>query len=611
MKLTLTLTLLILAATLTVSAQTDTAYILSLYTRGINLDETKMDSIRYYAEQLSTEYKKTNYPYARLYSLRLNGYYFENKSDFEKAIDFYLQTLDEAHTLKDTEYEIAALTDLAAVYTIDLKQPEKAKEVYLKCVDLNKRRGDAHSLVATYTNLAAIYNRLGLYDSALIFLQEGLKISKPIEAKEDLSSLFNNLGNTYFYKKEYDESLSWFKKNYSKHAGTHNLADIWLDELNMADVYTEKGLYDSADKYASSSLLLAEKLNSKSKESDSYSILAKLYNKKGEYRKAYDYLQHWYTLDTGLVNAETYRAIAELQEKFNARERENEKLLLQAEIAQQKFHNRIMLVTAACLLVTVALVAIAFMIKRNVNRKLQSTNDLVIRQNEKLSELNYEKNSLISIVSHDLSTPFASIGMWTQVLEDEDFDAEKKKAIDKIRHSTNYGLTLIRNILDVEKAQTNQHKLNLENIDLCTLAGHIIGDFRPSAGRKNIRLHLELPPQPLSIMSDRQLLSRICGNLLSNAIKYTPQGKKVWMSISEEKDSVFIKVQDEGVGIEKEELPFLFTKYSKISSRPTLGEASTGLGLSIVKRLVEELNGKIFCESEKDQGSLFTVVFKK
>jgi signal transduction histidine kinase len=112
-------------------------------------------------------------------------------------------------------------------------------------------------------------------------------------------------------------------------------------------------------------------------------------------------------------------------------------------------------------------------------------------------------------------------------------------------------------------------------------------------------------------VSDKQLVSRICENLFSNAIKYSLPGRNVWISLSGTHDAVNIKVKDEGVGIPQEELPNLFSKYSKISTTPTAGESSTGLGLSIVKRIVEELNGSVFCESEPGKGSLFTVVLKK
>jgi len=265
------------------------------------------------------------------------------------------------------------------------------------------------------------------------------------------------------------------------------------------------------------------------------------------------------------------------------------------------------------LLIIAILAAMAFAVKRKVNQKLQATNDLITRQNERLSELNFEKNSLISIVSHDLSTPFASIGMWAQLMQVDtgNLTEEQKKALSRIEQATAYGEKLIRHILDVEKAQTNQHKLQLENVDLRIFSESVIDNFQPAAHKKNIQLHLDCPQKSLYFLSDRQLLNRMLENLLSNAIKYTHNGKKVWMSVSEEKDAVSIKVRDEGVGIEKDELPHLFAKYSKISSQPTNGEPSTGLGLSIVKRICEELNGQISCESRPGEGSIFTVVLKK
>jgi len=339
----------------------------------------------------------------------------------------------------------------------------------------------------------------------------------------------------------------------------------------MADCYSEKGEFDSAARYGDLSIDLATQLGSKSKQSDSYQILSKLYQHKKEYKKAFDYQHRWYELDTALVNEGTYKSIAELEEKYEAKRRENDKLRLQAEITQQKLHNRIMMIMAGSLLLVAIMAAMAFMIKRRVNRKLQATNDLVMRQNERLSELNYEKNSLISIVSHDLSTPFASIGMWNQILQtDQDnLTIEQKKALSRIEQATGYGEKLIRHILDVEKAQTNQHMVKLENLDLRIFSETIIEEFQPVATKTHIQLHLDCSSKSLYFLSDKQLLSRMLENLLSNAIKYTSTGKNVWMSVSEEKDAISIRVRDEGVGIEQDELPHLFAKYSKISSQPT------------------------------------------
>jgi len=287
--------------------------------------------------------------------------------------------------------------------------------------------------------------------------------------------------------------------------------------------------------------------------------------------------------------------------------------LLRVEVDKQKIQNRY--VTFLAIIAVFVAGWIGFYLYQNhkKNIQLQAKNDLIQKQNDKLYELNYEKNSLISVVSHDLSGPFANIKMWTQILNSgpDNFSPEQKKAISRIESSTVSGEKLIRNILDVEKAETNRQKLSLENFDLKIFVEEMVNSYKPSAEKKAIKLHYDHHDREVLFMSDKQLVSRICENLISNAIKYTMPGRQVWVSVSEEKDAVSIVVQDEGLGIPKEELPNLFSKYSKISTQPTAGEASTGLGLSIVKRIVEELNGRITCESEPGKGSLFTVVLRK
>jgi signal transduction histidine kinase len=598
------------------SAQVDTIGLERTYYRAVHLSDA--DSVKYYADSIAHLFPAGDNADVNIMFMRMYGWYYENRGDFTNALNYYYKGLDSARKHGRIGRQTELLADLAAVYTSDMKQPQKAKEIYQECVRLNTQLGDAHSLIVSYANLGAIYNNLHLYDSARFFLMEGLRIGKPLTqgGKESLYEIYNNLGNTYYFQKQYDESINWFRINYDDDLNSHrpdHFANLWLDALNLADSYTQKAAFDSAAKYGEMSLQLARQQGSRSKQSDSYQILASLAQHRGDYRKAYEYQRSWYALDTALVNAETYKSIAELEQKYEARKKENEKLLLQAALAQQKFHNQIMMIVVAFLLALAIAGAILFVVKRNANRLLQATNELIVRQNERLSELNYEKNSLISIVSHDLSTPFASISMWQQLLQNEqdNLSISQKKALDRIGQATKYGESLIRHILDVEKAQTNQRKMQLENLDLRIFAETVLDEFEPAASRKEIQLHLDCPDRAVYFLSDRQLLGRMLENLLSNAIKYTSTGRNVWISVSEEKDAISIKVRDEGVGIQADELPHLFAKYSKISSRPTNGEPSTGLGLAIVKRICEELNGQISCESSPGIGSVFTVVLKK
>ena len=592
--------------------EVDTNYLKKLYDRCIDFNESKSDSLIIYADIISKQAVRLQYDRGEVLSTRLRGLAADLKGDYSKAIVYYFQSLEAARKLHALNYEISALSDLAYIY-VNTKQPARAKDMYLASAHLSEEEKDIRSVIIAYGNLGAICNQLKQEDSALFYLNKGLAIAKPYGNKLRIASFYSNLGNVYYEKKQYDKALSYFRECYDLHFKESIDADLWIDQLNIADVFIEMKKFDSAYRYALQSLSMAQKMNARSKEADSYSMLAKLYFRKGDYKNAYDFQQRWYHIDTSLVNAGTNETIAGLQERFNARQREQENRLLQAQVEKEQFRNKAATLFALAAFIIAAIIALLLVQKRRANRKLQYQNNFINRQNEKLAELNYEKNSLISIVSHDLNTPFAAIKMWLNILDDEqgNLTADQKKAVERIRQSAGKGEILIRSILDIEKAETNQQKIQLENFDLKVFVETIVSDFKAAASGKNIQLHFETADKHIYLVSDKQLVSRICENLFSNAIKYSSPGKNVWISLADAGDAVNIKVKDEGVGINKEELPNLFSKYSKISSVPTAGENSTGLGLSIVKRIVQELNGSVFCESEPGKGSLFTVVLKK
>lgn len=592
--------------------QVDTNYLKKLYDRCLDFDESKADSIKHCADLILKEAARLHYDRGEVLSSRLYGIAKDLKGDYDSAIVFYFQSLDAARKLHAVNYESAALTDLAYVY-VNTKQPARAKDIYLQSIKLAEEENSLSSIINAYGNLGAVYNQLNLPDSALFYLQKGLEYAKRASHSIDLSFFYNNMGNVYYAKKDYAKAQGYFQQLYNQHTKDSSLSDLWIDNLNLADVLIELKNFEQAGIHATQSLQIAKQLNAKSKEADSYAMLAKLYSRKGDYKNAYDFQQKWYVIDTGLVNSGTNETIASLQEKFNAKQREQENKLLQSEIEKALLRNKAITLLAVAAAVIAIIIALLLLQKRKANKVLEDKNEFIHRQNEKLAELNFEKNSLMSIVSHDLSTPFAAIKMWLNILEDDNanLNADQKKAVERIRQSSGKGEMLIRSILDVEKAQTSQHKIALENFDLKVFVEDIVDDFMPAASGKNIQLHFETPEKHVYLVSDKQLVSRICENLFSNAIKYSPPGKNVWISLADNNDAVNIQVKDEGVGISKEELPHLFSKYSRISSTPTAGEASTGLGLSIVKRIVEELNGSVFCESEEGKGSLFTVVLKK
>ncbi len=593
-------------------AQHDTAYLKTLYDRVLDFNSAKADSVLYYANYIESEAQKLSFDKGAVLSLRLKGIYQEFREEYDSAINYYYQALEQARVLKSNDYEAAALSDLAMAYN-NINQPQKAKDFFKEAFHVATVRKEVASVFINGSNLGSIYNRLGYPDSALLFLEQAEAIAKKYNLQSDLHSVYNNIGNAWFHKKQWDKALHFFKLNYNDNLANGDREMLWYDCLNIGDAYIEKRDFDSARKYIDLSFDLAKSQGSKRKEADVHFLYAKYYSIRGNYKAAYYSFRDWYNLDTALVNQRTLQTVAQLQEKYNLKQKVQQNKMLELEIDRQKLGKR------NIILLTLGIAALGFsafvslLLIRRKNSLLKKQNELIQKQNSKLAQFNAEKNSLISVVSHDLNGPFTSIKMWSQILLSDvsNFTADQKKALYRIQSSADNGELLIRDILYIEKEEIRHHTLNLEELDVNAFLDDIVHMYQPQAQQKEISIHYSAGENSVLLMSDRYIVSRICENLLSNAIKFTPRGKKVWVSLSDAADAVHIKVADEGVGIAAEDIPYLFSKYRKISSMPTEGEYSTGLGLSIVKRLVEELNGKILCESEPGKGSLFTVILQK
>ncbi len=583
-----------------------------MYDKALDFDDSEVDSLELYIILIEKSSKKLDYDKGEIFSTRLKGIKAEFTGDFNTAISCYLHCLDLSRDAKLSKYESSALSDLAYV-NMQLKNPAKAKEYYQQSTVLSKNGGEAISIISNLTNLGGICNQLGQTDSALFYLNEAWVIANGLKVNTDLSFLRNNTGNAWFRKKEWAKALQYFRLNEQENILKNDKGQLWYDVLNMADVYIEMAQYDSAKIYLENAMHLANELHSKRKEADVFSLYSKYYSRIGKYELAYNSLQQWNTFDTSLVNEETRQNIAELEQRFHAREREQENKLLVTQFESEKFRAHILFGLALVIgLIALATIYFLFLIRKK-NSKLEEKNALIQQQNNKLADLNAEKNSLISIVSHDLATPFASIRMWSQLLESEpaSLNPEQQKAMDRINSSLDKGESMIRNILNIEKEEINTRSINLEEIDLLQLLKAVIEDHEVKAAKKEIDIHFAQPVNMKLVITDSQLMKRVMDNLLSNAIKFSQPGKNIFVEVKEQAQQILVSVRDEGPGIEADEMKTLFSKYGKTSVRPTAGEASTGLGLSIVKRIMQELNGDVSCQSTLGVGSVFAITLKR
>jgi signal transduction histidine kinase len=226
--------------------------------------------------------------------------------------------------------------------------------------------------------------------------------------------------------------------------------------------------------------------------------------------------------------------------------------------------------------------------------------------NEKLIDLNLEKNEFLGIAAHDLKNPLTVIlGNGDLLKEMAERDTTKKLAAMMVSAAERMH-QLITNLLDAHAIEEGKFASKLERHDLGVLIETSAGHNRTSAARKRIELHTA-PAEGIFVRVDRQATMQILDNLISNAVKYSPLGSQVDIQVITEKNEALVRVRDEGPGISEEDQKRLFQKFSRLSAAPTGGESSTGLGLSIAKKLAEAMDGTITCQSTIGAGSVFTL----
>jgi signal transduction histidine kinase len=231
------------------------------------------------------------------------------------------------------------------------------------------------------------------------------------------------------------------------------------------------------------------------------------------------------------------------------------------------------------------------------------------KRNDALEEINHEKNHLIKILAHDLRSPLNQISGLAKLMEKEKGE-DHQDYINKIQYAAKRLEGMISKILDVEAIETNRINLITEEIEVLPVIQEIVHSYEKTAGAKNITLNISSEPH-LKVIADRTYLSEVLENLVTNAIKFSSPFKNIHIFCHDKKDNVEIHIKDEGPGFTDEDKQNLFQKFTKLSAQPTGGEQSTGLGLSIVKKFMELMNGEVICESTNGMGATFILKFQK
>ena len=215
-------------------------------------------------------------------------------------------------------------------------------------------------------------------------------------------------------------------------------------------------------------------------------------------------------------------------------------------------------------------------------------------------------------ISHELRTPLTLIaGPVEQVLKNDKLPEDVREQLVVVERNTNRMLRLVNQILDFRKIQNKKMKMQVQRVDVVPFVRKVMDNFEAVAEEHRIDFLFETEKQHLFLWVDVDKLEKIVFNLLSNAFKYTPNGKMITIFIREDENTVSIGVQDQGIGIAENKKKSLFVRFENLVDKNLFNQASTGIGLSLVKELVEMHKATISVDSRLGEGSCFKVDFLK
>jgi signal transduction histidine kinase len=221
--------------------------------------------------------------------------------------------------------------------------------------------------------------------------------------------------------------------------------------------------------------------------------------------------------------------------------------------------------------------------------------------------LNELQNTFMGIAAHDLRNPIASIQSVADLLLMPDFEidpVEQQDFLLDIRNQTQHMLALLNDLLDVTRIESGKFNLDLIYTNMHKLLDEAVRRNGRLAEPKGTQVVLETVPEG-EVLADPARVRQVLDNLISNAVKYSPPNTTVWVRAQIGEYCWRVEVQDQGPGIQPKDRARLFQDFARLSARPTGGEKSTGLGLSITRRVIEAHGGEIGVDSEPGSGSIF------
>jgi len=491
--------------------------------------------------------------------------------------------------------------------------------------------GDSALYARSLRETGIVYHDARRLDSALSCYFRALKLLHHANANF-AANLYNSIGETYEQLGETSRAIAYQNKALQFFEDTNDKRGIARTLNGLGELHFIQGRLSEGITVATRAGELAESIGALPDRKKAHQLLSYLYAAQNQPEKSTEFRRRAAAFQDSLLGEQTALKIAEVQTAYENEKRQRDiDLLLKERQLQELKADRERAWFIGGLLAAAAIsgaMVIAYMQKRKSERALQDKNALIETQNrqletqrDSLAEANKVKSELLAIAAHDLKNPLQSIRGFSILIQEDAMGAREMATV--IQRASDRMLRLIAELLDSAVIDLGKLELNKRLIHIGDLLSRVVEENQVQASQKHQQFICRIEPNLFADI-DAERMRDVLDNLISNAIKYSPTEKTIYVETkkhteqrSQNRDgnpllapdsSILISIRDEGQGLTDDDKKKLFGKFQRLSARPTSGESSTGLGLSIVKQLVELHGGRVWAESAgKDQGTTFFV----
>ncbi|MBK6447380.1 MAG: tetratricopeptide repeat protein [Bacteroidetes bacterium] len=513
---------------------------------------------------------------------------------YKRALTGYSEALQFFKDLDDKDGQLSCLTELGSIY-FKLGEVPSALTYILETLKINTERGDSEGIALGYNEIGKLHIYLQEYPQAIDYFKKALKIFEGIKNKKEMVNSFFLLGNAYNWMDDLDKALYYLLRavNSLEHLEDTDSRAKTLGSL--AILHTKLKEYDKALSYFNKALEIAHEGASNTVKAQLQKSLGNLYIELTQYDKAIEILKkalkiaHSSPMEAQLVKIHQFLSIA--YEKIGDSENALMHFKKYYDLDKEFTNEEVTLKTKAL----------------HIRYDLEE-----LKKQKEIAELSDKlKEQFLANVSHEIRTPMNGVLGMAHLLGKTSPTREQQEYIDAIKTSANNLMVIINDILDFSKINAGKIEFSETEFNIRDLIKGIVQILQVKADEKKIQIGCTLDYHIKDfLLGDPIRLNQILMNLMGNAVKFTEKGKVTLdIKVMEIKDNVCkmrFKVTDSGIGIPDNKLQTIFESFEQAENNKRRYEG-TGLGLTIVKQLVELQGGSIHVKSKVNEGSEFSI----